>query len=166
MTNLDSIKKQRHYFTNKVHVVKAVVFPVVMYGNRCESWTIKNRVSKNWCFRTVVLEKILNSPLDCKEIKPVNPKENHSWIFIGGTYVEAEAPVLRPPDSKSRLTGKDSDTGKDWRWKRREDRGQDCWMASLTQCTWVWANSGKWWTGKPGVLQSMGSQRVEHAWAT
>ena len=73
-----------------------------------ESW-----VPKNWCFWTVVLEKTLESPLDCKEIQPVHPKGNQSWIFIGST--DAEAPVLWPPDAKNRFTGKDSDTGKDWR---------------------------------------------------
>ena len=71
-------------------------------------------VPKNWCFWTVVLEKILESPLDCKEIKPVNPKENQSWIFIGRTDAEAKAPILWPPDAKSRLIRKDPDAGKDW----------------------------------------------------
>ena len=71
-------------------------------------------VPKNWCFQTVVLEKILESPLDCKEIKPVNPKENQLWIFIGRTDAETEAPILWPPDLKSQLIGKDPDAGKDW----------------------------------------------------
>ena len=74
-----------------------------------ESWA-----PKNWCFWTVVLEKTLGSPLDCKEIQPLSPKENQPWMFIGRTDVEAEAPILRPPDAKSWLTGKDPDTGKDW----------------------------------------------------
>ena len=76
--------------------------------------------SKNWCFWTVVSEKTLESSLDCKEIKPVNPKENRFWIFIGGTDAEAEAPILWPPDAKSQLIGKDPDTGKDW---RQEEKG-------------------------------------------
>ena len=75
--------------------------------------------SKNWCFWTVVLEKTLESPLDCKEIKPVHPKGNRSWIFIGRTDAEAEAPVLWPPDWKSRLIRKDPDAGKDWRWEEK-----------------------------------------------
>ena len=87
--------------------------PVVMY--RWESWTIKKGwAPKNWCFRISVLEKTLESPLDCKEIKPVNPKGNQPWIFIGRTDAEAEAPIFWSPDEKSRLTGKDSDAGKDW----------------------------------------------------
>ena len=77
-----------------------------------ESWALKN-----WCFWTVVLEKIIESPLDCKEIKPVNSKGNQSWIFIGRTDAEAETPMLWPPDAKSRLIGKDPDAGKDWRQK-------------------------------------------------
>ena len=125
---------------------------------RCESWAIKKAEPKNWCFPTVVLEKILESPLDCKEIQPVHPKGNQSWIFIGRTDAEAETPILQPPDGKKWLIiGKDPDAGKDW----RQDRGWDGWMASPTQWTWAWANSGRWWrTGKPGRPQSMGLQRV------
>ena len=74
---------------------------------------------KNWCFWSVVLEKTLESPLDCKEIKPVNPKGNQSWIFIGRTDTEAEAPILWPPDAKSWLTGTDPDAGKDWRQEKK-----------------------------------------------
>ena len=74
---------------------------------------------KNWCFRTMVLEKTLETPLDCKEIKPVNPKGNQSWIFIGRTNAEAEAPILWPPDVKNWLLGKDPDAGKDWRWEEK-----------------------------------------------
>ena len=73
----------------------------------------------NWCFRTVVLEKTLESPLDCKEIKPVHPKGNQSWIFIGRTDAEAETPILWPPDAKNWLTGKDADAEKDWRQVER-----------------------------------------------
>ena len=91
---------------------------------------------------------------------PVGPKLNQPWLFIGRTDAEAEAPILWPPDTKNWLIAKDPDAGKDWRWG---NRGWDGWMASLTQWTWVWANSRRWRrTGKAGVLQSMGSQRVGH----
>ena len=118
--------------------------------------------TKNWCFWTVMLEKTLENPLDCKEIKPVHPKGNQSWIFTGGTDAEAEVPILWPPDAKSWLICKDPDVGKDWRQEEKGmNRGWDGWMASLTQWTWVWASSRSWWwTGKPGVLQSMRLQRV------
>ena len=97
MTNLHSIIKSRDItLPTKVHLVKAMVFPVVMY--RCESWKIKKSwVPKNWCFWTVVLEKTLESPLDCKAILPVNPKGNQSWIFMGRTEAEAETPILWLP---------------------------------------------------------------------
>ena len=114
MTNLDSILKSRDItLPTKVHLVKAMVFPVVMY-NCEESW-----VSKNWCFWTVVLEKTLESTLDCKEIQPVHPKADLSWMFIGRTDAEAESPILWPPDVKNWLIWKDPDAGKDWRQERR-----------------------------------------------
>ena len=113
MTNPDSILKSRDItLPTKAHLVKAMVFPVVMYG--CESWTEESWVPKNWCFWTVVLEKTLQSPLDCKEIQPVHPKGNQSWVFTGKTDVEAETPILWPPHVKSWLTGKDPDAGRDW----------------------------------------------------
>ena len=119
MTSPDSILKRRGIpLLTKVHLVKAVIFPVVMYG--CESWTIRRLSAKNWCFWTVLLEKTLESPLDCKEIKPVHPKGNQSWIFIGRTDAAAEAPLLWPPDARSWFIGKDPDAGKDW---RQEDKG-------------------------------------------
>ena len=115
MTKLDSILKSRDItFLTKVCIVKTMVFPVVMYGCKLdykEGWAPKN----SWYFWTVVLEKTLESPLDGKEIQPVNPKGGQSWVFIGRTDAEAEAPILWPPDSKSRLIGKDPDAGKDWR---------------------------------------------------
>ena len=96
MNNLDSILKSRDVtLPTKVHLVKAMVFPVVMYGY--ESWTIKKAERR----RTVVLEKTLESPLDCKKIQPVHPKGDRSWVFIGRTDVEAETPILWPPDVKS-----------------------------------------------------------------
>ena len=102
----------------KVCLVKAMVFPVVMYGYESgtnkESWALKN-----WCFWTVVLEKTLESPLDCKEIQPVHSKGNQSWIVIGRTDAEAETPVLWPPDSKNWVIWKDPDAGKDWRQEEK-----------------------------------------------
>ena len=118
MTNLDSILKSKDStLPTKVCIVKAVVFPVVM--GRCKSWTIKK--AECWrCFWVVVLEKTLENSLDSKEIKPVNPKGNQSWIFIGKTDAEAETPVLSPPDGNNWLLGKDPDAGKDW---RQEEKG-------------------------------------------
>ena len=123
------------------------------------SWALRNL-----CFWIVVLEKTTESPLDCKEIQPVHPKGNQSWIFTGRTDAEAETPNTLATSCKE-LT----------HWKRLccwegfgaggegDDRGWDGWMASLTRCTWVWVDSGSWWwTGRPGVLQFMGSQRVGH----
>ena len=120
---------------------------------------------KNWCFQIVVLGKTLESPLNNKEIKPVNPKGNQSGIFIGRTDAKAETPILWPPDVKRQLIH--------WKrpccWERLkaegegDDRGWDGWMASPTRWTWVWASSGSWWrSGRPGVLQSMGSQTAGH----
>ena len=146
MTNLDSIVKSRDItLPTKVRLVKAMVFPVVVYG--CESWDYKESWEpKNWCFWTVVLEKTLESPLDCKEIQLVYPKGDQSWVFIGRSDVEAETPILWPPDAKSWLIWKDPDVGK--RLKaggEGDDRRWDGWMASLTQCTWVWVDSRSWW---------------------
>ena len=116
-------------------------------------------VLKNWCFWTVVL-KTLESPLDSKEIQPVHPKRNQSGIFIGRTDVETETPILWPPDVKNWLILKDPDAGKDWRQEEKQTTGG--WHHRLNG-TWVWVSSGSWWwTGRPGMLQSMGSQRVGH----
>ena len=112
----------------------------------------ENWAPKNWCFWTVVLEKTLKSSLDNREIQPVHPKGNQSWIFIGRTDAEAETPKLWPPDAKRFLIWKDPDAGKDWRWEVGEgdSRGWDSWMASPTQWIWVWVSSGGWWwTEKP-----------------
>ena len=113
---------------------------------------------KNWCFQTVVLKKTLENPLDSKEIKPVKPKGNQSWILIGRTNAEAEAPILCHRCKE--LTH----WKRHWCWERLRtgeggDRAWDGWMASLTQWTWISANPRRQWrTGKPGMLQSMGSQ--------
>ena len=127
-----------------------------------ESWA-----PENWCFWTVVLEKTLESPLDCKKIQPVHPKGDQSWVFIGRTDVEAEANTL------ATWCGELTYWKRPWCWERLgaggegDERGWDGWMASLTQWTWVWVNSGSWWwTGRPGVLWFMGLQRVRHDWAT
>ena len=120
MTNQDNILKSRDItLSTKVHLVKAMIFPVVMLwmwelGYK-ESWA-----QKNWCFWPVVLEKTLESPLDCKETQPVHSTENKSWIFIGRADAEAEIPILRPPDGKNWITGKDPDAGKDW---QQEEKG-------------------------------------------
>ena len=114
-------------------------------------------------FEFLVPEKTLLSPLDSKEIKPVNPKENLSWILIGRTD-EAEAPILCPPDSKSRFTGKDPDAGK--AGGEGDDREWGGWIASPTWWTWIWASSRSWWwTGKPGMLHPWGG-KVRHDWVT
>ena len=137
----EHIKKQRHYFANKGPYNQS-------YGFSCshvwmweldykESWALKN-----WCFWTVVLEKTLESSLDCKEIQLVNPQGNQSWIFIGRTDAEAETPILWPPDEKE-LT----DLKRPWWWERLkvggegDDRGWDSWMASPTLWIWVWVRS-------------------------
>ena len=118
MTDLESILKSRDItLLTKVCLVKAMVFPVVI----CGYWELDHKegwVPKNWCFLTVVLEKTLESPLDCKEIKLVNPNGNQPWIFIGRTDAKAEASVLWPPDAKSWLIRKDCDAGKDWRQEK------------------------------------------------
>ena len=133
-----------------------MVFPVVMYGlwelDCEESWA-----PKNWCFWTVVLEKTLESPLDCKEIQPVHPKRDQSWLFIGRTDAEAETPVLWPYHAKSWLIGKDPDAVRDWgAGGEGDDRGWDDWMASLTRWTWVWLNSRSWWWTRIACCYSWG----------
>ena len=126
-----------------------------------------NVVLENWSFWTVVLQKTLESPLDNKEIQPVHPKGDQSWVFIGRTDAEAETPILWPPHEKSWLIVKDPDAGRGWGQEEKGATGWDGWMASLTRWTWVWVNSRSWWwTGRPGVLRFMGLQRVGHDWAT
>ena len=158
------IKKQRHYFVNKGPSSQSYGFSishVCMWAlDYKESWVLKK-----WCFWTVVLEKTLESPLDCKEIQPVHPKGNQSWMFIGRTDAETETLAIWCEE----LTH----WKRPWCWERLRAGGEgdnrrwDGWMVLPTQWTWVWLNSGSWWwTGKPGVLQSIESQRVGHYWVT
>ena len=152
------IKKQRHYFVNKGLSSQGYGFSsshVSMWELDCEeSWA-----PKNGCFWTAVLEKTLESPLDCKEIQPVHPKGDQSWVFIGRTDVEVETPILWSPDAKSWLIWKDPDAGKDWGQEEKGMTGWDGWIASPSQWTWVWVDSGSWWwTRRPGVLWFMVSQ--------
>ena len=115
---MQHIKKQRHYFANKC-------LPSQSYGfssNHVWMWELGYKESwalKNWCFWTVVLEKILEGPLDCKEVQPVHPIGNQSWIFTGRTDAKAETPILWPPNGKSWLIGKHPDAGKDWSWEEK-----------------------------------------------
>ena len=120
MTNLDNTLKSRDItLLTKVHLVKAMAFPVVMYGyEACMGYKV-SWAQKNWCLWTVVFKKTLESPLDCKEIQPVHLKGNQSWIFTGRTEAETETPKLWPPDMKNWLTEKDPDAGKDWRWEEK-----------------------------------------------
>ena len=160
------IKKQRHYFANKGLSSQSCGIS----SSQVWKWELDHKegwAPKKWCFSTAVLEKTLESPLDWKEIQPVHPKGNLPSIFIGRTDAKAGVPILWPPDAKSWLTGK-----RPWCWERLKvrgdegDRGWVGWMTSLTQWTWVWARSGRRWrTGKPGMLQSMGSRTVRQGWA-
>ena len=156
MSNLDSILKSRDFtLPTKVHLVKAIGFPVIMYG--CECWTIK----KAECRRTDVLklwlEKTLESLLDCKEIQSVHPKGDQSWVFIGRTDVEAEAPILWPPDAKTWLIWKDPDAGKVW---GQEEKG----MTEDEMVGWQhWFNGlGFGWT--PGVGDGQGGLVCHSSW--
>ena len=125
----------------------------------------ENWMPKNWCFWTAMLEKTLKSHLDCKVIQPVHPKGNQSWISIGRTDAEAKTLILWPPYGKNWLIGKDPDAGKHWRWEEKGMTEDE--MDEMTEVGWhhcldedeVWGSSGSWWrTGKPGMLQSMGSR--------
>ena len=158
MTNLDRILKSRDItLSTKVCIVTAVDFS----SSHVQMWELNHKegwVPKNWCFPTVVLEKTFESPLHCKEIKLVNPKGNQFWMFIGRTDAEAEAPIFWPPNVKSWLNGKDPDAGKDW---RQEEKG----TTEDEMVGWRhWLNGHEFEqrTGKPGVLQFMGSQRAGH----
>ena len=165
MTSLDSMLRSRD-------ITLPTKVCIVSYGfssSHVWMWELDYKeswVPKNGCFWTVVL-KTLESPLDCKNIKAVNPIGNQSWIFTERTDAEAKAPILWPPDVKNWLLGKDPDAGKDWRQEKKGTTGWDGWMASPTHWTWVWASSESCWlTGRPGMLHSMGLQRVIQDWAT
>ena len=152
------IKKQKHYFVNKGPSSQGYGFS----SSHVLMWDLDSKeiwAPKNWCFWTVVLEKTLESPLDCKEIQPVHPKGYQSWLFIGRTDVEVETAILWPPDVKSWLIWKDPDAGK--YWGQEEEGTIEDEMVGWHQWTWVWVNSGSWWwTGRPGMLQFIGLQRV------
>ena len=161
------IKKQIHHSANQCPSSQGSVF----FSSHIWMWELDYKASwewKNWCFCTVVLEKTLESPLDCKEIQPVHFKGNQSWRFTGRIDVEAKTPTTLTTWCEELSHWKIP-----WCWERLnavgegDNRGWDSWMSSPTQCTWIWVNSGSWWwTERPGVLQSMGSQRVGHKWAT
>ena len=166
MNNLEShIKKKRHCFTNKGPSSQR-------YGFSCGHvwmWELDYKESwapKNGCFWTVVLEKTLDSPLDWKEIQPVHPKGNQSWIFIGRTDAEAETAIVWPPDVKNWLIWKDPVLGKIEGGKRGRQRMR--WLSGITDSMNMSLSKLQswWWTGIPGMLQSMVSQGVGHNWAT
>ena len=160
------IKKQTRYFANKGPCSQRYGFS----GSHVWMWEMdynESWVPKNECFWTVMLEQILESPLDCKDIQLVHLKGNQSWMFIGRTDAEAKTPILWPPDAKNWLIWKDPNAGKDWRQKQKRMTGWDVWIVSLTWWAWVWVSSRSgWWTGKPGLLQSLWLQRVRHDWET
>ena len=129
----------------------------------CESWTIKKLNAKELMLLNCGAGEYSWESLRQQWVKPVNHKGNQSWIFIGRD--QTEAPILWPPDAKSRFIRKDFNAGKDWRQEEKGTTEDE--MASLTQWTCVWASPGRWfWTGKPGMLQYIGSQRVRHDWMT
>ena len=160
MTNLDSILKSRDItLPTKVYLVKAMIFSsshIWMWElDHKEGWALKN-----WCFWTWCWRSLLRVPWTARS----NPKGNQPWIFIWRTDAEPEAPILWPPDLKSRIMGKAPDAGKDWGQEETgDDRGWDGWMASPTEWrTWVCVDSGSWWwTGRPGMLSSWGRKELD-----
>ena len=157
LCSLDSILKSRDItLPTKVHLVKAMVFPVVMYG--CESWTGKKAEHpKNCCFWTVVLEKILESLLDCKEIQPVHSKGDWFWVFFRRNDAKAETPVLWLPHVKSWLIGKNSDAGRDWGQEEKETTEDEMagWHHRLDGCEFEWT---------PGVGDGQGGLACCSSW--
>ena len=167
MTNLDTILKSKDIpLPTKVHLVKAMVFPVVMYG--CESWTMKKgecwRIDafELWCWR-----RLLRVPWTARRPNQSILKEINSRIFVGRTGAEAEAPIFWPPDAKNWLIWKDPDAGKDWRQEKGTTEDEMAgWHHWLNGHEFELNSRSLWWTGRPGMLQSMGSQRVGHDWST
>ena len=161
------IIKERHYFADKGPSSQSYGFSsshVWMWElDYKETWVLKNR-----CFWTVVLEKTLERPLDYKEIQPVHPKGNQFWILIGRIDAEAETPILWPPDAKNWLIGKDPDAGKYWRQEEKGATEDEMvgWHHRLDGHEFEQVLGSWWWTGKHGMLHSMGSQRVGHNWVT
>ena len=150
------IKKQRHYFADKGLSSQSYCFS----SSHVWMWELDHKdslASKNWCFWTMVLEKTLQSPLDCKEIKPVHPKGNQSWIFIGKTDTEAETLVLWPPNVKNWLTGKDPDGGKDW---RQEEKGP----TEDEIVGWHHPLDGQEFEQVPGIVDGQGSLVCYSPW--
>ena len=163
----EHIQKQRHYFVNKGPSSQGYGFSsshVWMWELDCEeSWA-----PKNWCFWTVVLERTLDSPLDCKEIHQSILKKISPGCSLEGLMLKLKLQyfghLMQRADSfeKTLMLGKIEGAGGEG-----DDRRWDGWMASPTQWTWVWVGSGSlWWTGRPGMLQFMGSQRAGHDWGT
>ena len=156
MTNLDSIFKSKDItLPTKVRLVKARVFPVVMYG--CELDCEQSWVPKNWCFWTVVLEKTLANPLDCKEIQPFHSEGDQPWDFFGRNDAKAETPVLWPPHVKSWLIGKDFDTGRDWGLEEKGTTEDE--MAGWHQ--WLDGRESEW---IPGVGDGQGGLLCCDSW--
>ena len=152
----EHIKNQRHYFANKGPSSQGYIFS----SSQVRMWELDYKESwalTNWCFWTVVLEKTLESSLDCKEIKPANPSGNQSWIFVGRTDAEAETSILWPPDVKSWLTGKDLDAGKDWRQEKKgtTEDGMVGWYHRL---------DGHEFEQAPGVGNGQGSLACCSSW--
>jgi len=165
MTNLDSIFKSRDITL----LAKVCLVKLWFSSRRVWMWQLDYKESwalKNWCFWTVMLEKTLESPLDCMEIQPVHPKGNQSWKFKDWCWSWNYNTLAIWWEELTHLK-------RPWCWERLQAGGEGDnsgwhgWMASLTQWAWVWVNSGSWWwTGRPGVLWCMGSQRVGHEWVT
>ena len=158
------VEKQRHYSADKGPYSQGYGLPSghvqLKEMDHKEGPSLAPLMPTNWCLWTVVLEKTPESPLDSKEIKPVNLKGNQPWILVGRTNAEAEAPIIWLFDVNNWFFGKVP-----WCWERLRAegeegiRGWDDWMASLMQWTWTWANFGRWWeTGRSGILQSVESQ--------
>ena len=159
--------KRRHYFANKGPSSQSYGFS----GSYVWMWELDYKESwrlKNWCFWTVVLEKTLESPLDLEEIQPVHPKGDQFLVFLGRTDVETETAILWPPDAKSWLIWKYPYAGKDWgqEEKRTTEDEMVAWHHWLNGHEFEWTHGSWWWTGRPGVLWFMGSQRVGHDWKT